>query len=137
MAVERQLGEYWNGRGGVLGEQDAHHCPAVMASHDSMNLLQPGQRVRFVDIGDPQLVLPVERYETYHGIVDPFLEQAALRGAMFWVLIKPGLVAKTRHVFDIEEEQSYDDDPCCPEYEDDYEEEEPARPSEADRLVEV
>lgn len=82
-------------------ERDAIHVAVL--SVVSMEVLAPGQPIKFVGKGEERLVCKVserrstEPFEDCVGVVDPFLSGPVPAGRHFWLFLKPGTVTGIRH----------------------------------------
>jgi hypothetical protein len=88
-----------NSGGGIapLGTRDAFHAPAVAAFSDTE--LWPGARVVFVN--DDCSTVRESTGDDWQAIVDPFLSGRIEPHTKFWVLMRPSLVTKVFHQFEI------------------------------------
>ena len=90
-----------------VGMRDAFHVPAVLVTGDRD--LEPGTRVRFA--GNMRQVYPCGPNQAPHGVVDPFLRQAAQYDEEFWVFLMPGTTSNLVHHFDVKGfDENGDDD---------------------------
>lgn len=80
------------------GTRDAAHVPIACAS--SRETLNPGQRVKLDQSG--RECCSVGGQDEYDGIVDPFVEKPIPANTPFYVFVKPSLVERFRHTFEIE-----------------------------------
>ena len=80
-----------------LGMRDAFHVPCVAVTCDEM--VYPTDGVCFTD--ESCKTVRKCRDDNHHAIVDPFLEDGAGYGDIFWVFLVPGLVGNLVHSFDI------------------------------------
>lgn len=83
---------------GGSGKKDAFHAPAVFVT--SRHSLSPAARVKFCS---PSCESVEEcTGDDWEAIVDPFLPEAVNPNEdYFWVLLRPNLVTKVFHHFDI------------------------------------
>lgn len=81
-----------------IGQRDAIHVPVILVK--ATGKLKPGDRVRFLDI----TFTTVERAkstETYHAVVDPFLDNTN-SGDHFAVILAPGMTRDLTHHYRVE-----------------------------------
>lgn len=94
---------------GTLGDRDAFHVPCVLVT--AKQHLMGGEKVKFTDSSNTRVEnVPFKDTEDYHAIVDPFLNVVKPK-EMFYVCIKPSLVGKLIHNFDINLSQTEDIQP--------------------------
>jgi hypothetical protein len=95
MGVE--LGKVWIKE--TAGRKDAAHSATVMVTSDTQ--LFPGTKVKFKDNAFTQVSYDHHTSQDYHAIVDPFIPGFVTTGVHFWVIIRPDLVDKLTHNFDL------------------------------------
>ena len=77
--------------------RDAVHVAVAPCKVVGVSLL-PGQRARLVD-GSTDLVQAAYHGQEWHGIVDPFLDEAVSEGQWVYLCIRPGTITGLRHVW--------------------------------------
>lgn len=77
--------------------RDAIHV--AVTPMEAAEMLKPGQRVCVIDGKGYPCQSWVTNRRTFHGVVDPYLEDAVLTGQRFYLCLPPGTVTSLRHVW--------------------------------------